>query len=287
MSAHFSDLDDEEFFVVEGSEWRSATPIRCMHWPFMDKHDRDIAPSAPQPPPPPPPPPPPKVQTGVAFCFSVVARKFAPLVGAIMNGAHAFATSGGTAWRRRQRRLRAFRRYVLWHSQMEVAAALHQTSGLRTSSTAAATQSVNFASAPVAVVGSLPPCEVVAAPVFDHVPVVREQVIVQAIPRVVGSHPPLAEFAGPVSDQVYLEQYSAGETIENIAIFPIVQEQVLVQAIPRLVGSRLLPTLRGGHYLSSRCGRLHEHNGTLWRISASSHRWCRSLIFLYRRRWTP
>ena len=69
------------------------------------------------------------------------------------------------------------------HSKMEVAAALHHTSGLRTSSTAAATQSVDFASAPVAVVGSLPPCEVFAAPVFDHVPVVREQVIVQAIPR--------------------------------------------------------------------------------------------------------
>ena len=88
---------------------------------------------------------------------------------------------------------------------MEVAAALHHTSGLRTSSTAAATQSVIFASDPVAVVGSLPPCEVFAAPVFDHVPVVREQVIVQAIPRVVGSHPPVAEFAGPVYDQVHLE----------------------------------------------------------------------------------
>ena len=43
------------------------------------------------------------------FVFSVVARMFAPSVGTMMNGAHAFATSGGTAWRRRQRRLRAFR----------------------------------------------------------------------------------------------------------------------------------------------------------------------------------
>ena len=117
---------------------------------------------------------------------------------------------------------------------MEVAAALHHTSGLRTSSTAAATQS---ASDLVAVVGSLPPCEVFAAPVFDHVPVVCEQVIAHAIPRVVGSLPPLAEFARPVSDQVYLEQYSAGETTENTAIIPVVQEQVLVQGPSRVVGS--------------------------------------------------
>ena len=76
-----------------------------------------------------------KAQTGVAF-LSVVALMFAPSVGAMMNGAHAFATSGGTAWRRRQRRLRALRRYVLWHSKMEVAAALHHTSGSSASTTA-------------------------------------------------------------------------------------------------------------------------------------------------------
>ena len=59
------------------------------------------------------------------FCFSVVARMFAPSVGTMVDGEHAFATRGGTPWRRRQRRLRAFRRYVLWHSKMEIAAALH------------------------------------------------------------------------------------------------------------------------------------------------------------------
>ena len=48
-----------------------------------------------------------------------------------MDGEHAFATSGGSAWRRRQRRLRAFRRFVLWQSKMEVAAALDHSSGLR------------------------------------------------------------------------------------------------------------------------------------------------------------
>ena len=61
----------------------------------------------------------------------------------MMDGEHAFATSGGTAWRRRQRRLRAFRRYVLWHSKVEIAAALLQNSRHRTSTTTAATQTVN------------------------------------------------------------------------------------------------------------------------------------------------
>ena len=42
------------------------------------------------------------------------------------------------------RRLRAFRRYVLWHSKMEMAAALHHTSRQRTSTTTAATQTVNY-----------------------------------------------------------------------------------------------------------------------------------------------
>ena len=110
---------------------------------------------------------------------------FAPSVGTTVNGEHAFPTSGGTAWRRRQRRLRAFRRFVLWHSKMEVAAALHHSSGLRTS-----------------------------GPVYDQVhkeqfaagemsenlveiPVVQEQVIVQAIPEVVDSLPLVEEFTGP------------------------------------------------------------------------------------------
>ena len=76
----------------------------------------------------------------VSLFFSVVARMFAPSVGTMMDGEHAFATSGGTAWRRRPKRLRAFRRYVLWHSKMEIAAALHHTSRQRTSTTTAATQ---------------------------------------------------------------------------------------------------------------------------------------------------
>ena len=77
------------------------------------------------------------------FCFSVVARMFALSVGTMMDGEHAFATSGGTAWRRRQRRLRAFRRYALWHSKMEIAPAIPRASRQRTSTATAATQTVN------------------------------------------------------------------------------------------------------------------------------------------------
>ena len=146
---------------------------------------------------PPPPPTTTKVQTSVAFCFSVVARMFAPSVGTILNGEHAFATCGGPAWRRRQRRLRAFRQFVLWHSKMEIAAALHHTSGLRSTAVEP--------SAPH-VVGSLPPVEEFSGPVYDQVhqelftasvsteniaeiPVVHDQVIVQEIPDVSGPFP--------------------------------------------------------------------------------------------------
>ena len=73
---------------------------------------------------------------------------FAPSVGTMMDGEHAFATSGGTAWRRRQRRLRAFRRYVLWHSKIEIAAALHHTSRQRTATIEAATQTMSYAPGP-------------------------------------------------------------------------------------------------------------------------------------------
>ena len=114
------------------------------------------------------------------------------------------------------------------------------------------------------VVGSLPPGEVFAAPVYHQVhhepfaasettektadfPVVQEQVIVQATPRVVdslpsvtvvvGSLPPSEEFTVPAYNPVHQEQFSAGETTENIAKIPVVQDQVLVQAIPRFVGA--------------------------------------------------
>ena len=209
-----------------------------------------------------------KVQTGVAFL--VVARMFAPSVGAMSNGAHASASSGGTAWRRRQRRLRAFRRFVLWHSKMEVAAALHHTSRPRTSTTP---QFSSTAVEPIAprVVVPLPHVGEFPGPVYDQFhheqfaagempenivdfPVVPGQVIVQAIPEVVVPLPPIEEFNGPVYSHFHQVQFSAGETTENIAeihvhqeqfpagevtenfaTIPVVQEQVIVQDIPEVV----------------------------------------------------
>ena len=126
---------------------------------------------------------------------------FARSVGTMIDGEHAFATSGGTAWRRRQRRLRAFRRFVLWHSKMEVAAALHHSSGLRTSSTA---QFSSTAVEPIA-------------------------------PRVVGSLPPVGEFSAPVYDQVHQELVASSENTENFAEIPVVHEQVIVQDIPDVI----------------------------------------------------
>ena len=65
-----------------------------------------------------------------------------------------------------------------------------------------------------------------------EVPVVHEQVIVQAIPRVVGSLPPVEEFTGHVFDQVHQEQFAAGEMTENFAEIPVVKEQVIVGVRP-------------------------------------------------------
>ena len=69
-----------------------------------------------------------------------------------------------------------------------------------------------------------------------EIPVVQEQVIVQAIPEVVVSLPPVEEFTVPVYDQVHQEQISASEMTENIAEVPVVHEQMIVGLRPeRLV----------------------------------------------------
>ena len=163
---------------------------------------------------------------------------FAPSVGTMLNGEHAFATCGGPAWRRRQRRLRAFRRFVLWHSKMEIAAALHHTSGLRSTAVEP--------SAPY-VVGSLPPVEEFSGPVYDQVhqelftasvsteniaeiPVVQEQVIV---PAVVDSLPLDDEFTGQCTTKFI--RYSLLQVTENFAKIPVVHEQVIAQDIPDVI----------------------------------------------------
>ena len=110
---------------------------------------------------------------------------------------------------------------------MEVAAALHHSSGLRTS-----------------------------GPVYDQVhqeqfaagemseksaefPVVHEQVIVQAFPVVVGSLPPVEGFTGPVFAQVHQEQLSASEMTVDIAEIPVVHQQVIAGMRPeQLVDAR-------------------------------------------------
>ena len=151
------------------------------------------------------------------------------------------------------RRLRAFRRFVLWHSKMELAAALHHTSGRRTSTTPHFSSTAVEPIAP-RVVDPLPPIEEFTVPVYDKVlqehfaasempenivefPVVPEQVIVQAIPEFVGPLPPIEEFTGPVYNHVHHERCAAGVTTENLVDIPVVQEQVIVQAIPQVVGS--------------------------------------------------
>ena len=75
--------------------------------------------------------------------FSVVDRMFAHSVGTMVDGEHAFATSGGAAWRRRQRRPRALRRFILWSTKMEVAAALHHMARQRTRLADDATQTTS------------------------------------------------------------------------------------------------------------------------------------------------
>ena len=136
---------------------------------------------------------------------------------------------------------------------MEVAAALHHTSGRRTSTNP---QFSSTAVEPIAprVVDPLPHIGEFTGPVYDQVhqvqftagempenivefPVVREQVIVQAIPEVVDPLPPIGEFTGPVFNLLHQEQFAAGETPENLVEIPVVQEQVIVQAIPEVVDS--------------------------------------------------
>ena len=82
-----------------------------------------------------------------------------------MDGEHAYATSGGTAWRRRQRRLRARRLFILWSTKMEVAAALHHTARQRL--TGEATQTTSACDRSNAATHT--ETYAASAPVFDYV----------------------------------------------------------------------------------------------------------------------
>ena len=67
------------------------------------------------------------------------------------------------------------------------------------------------------------------------------QVIVQASPHVVGSLLPIAEFTSPMYYPFHQEQFSAGDTAEDFAIFLVVQEQVFVGMRPAPPSETWLP----------------------------------------------
>ena len=153
MSAHFSALNGEEFFVVERSGWRGRResdfqvfchPNEVHACSDVDKHIRvrttttttphphththahtpshTLSPSPP-PPHPPPPPPPPKAQTGlVIVCFELLFT--VPFVVDMpLHGGHA---AGAAMWRR-QRRLRSWLRHERMTVAMTLAEMTHHT----------------------------------------------------------------------------------------------------------------------------------------------------------------
>ena len=103
---------------------------------------------------------------------------------------------------------------------MALATAAHHSS-LRVSSASTQTEYV---------AGPAPVTEYVApAPaVFDAAP--APVTYHEAFPRVVGSLPPGEVFAAPVFNQVHQEQLAAGEIPENMVVIPVVREQVIVHA---------------------------------------------------------
>ena len=121
-------------------------------------------------------------------------------------------------------------------------------------------------------------------------PVVQEQVIIQAILRVVGSLPPGEVFAAPVYHQVHHEQFAAGATTRNQRNSLLCRNrcsfrQFLVSLVHFLLLKTLLRTSRGGHQLLSRCGRLFEHSGMSWSNSQTLLPWSRFWTVLSRRWW--
>ena len=125
----------------------------------------------------------------------------APSVGAMMDGEHASATSGGTAWRRRQRRLRALRRFILWSTKMEVAAALHHTARQRTRLADDATQTTSA-------------CDR-SAPVFDYIvpPPVNLNI----------ASPPAAACAATATLSPVIEYVAPAPTVFHATTAPVIK----------------------------------------------------------------
>ena len=153
--------------------------------------------------------------------------------------------AGGTssARRRRERRLRSMLRHERMAVAMALAEALHHSSGLKVMERAqhAALRGQETGTR-VGVAGTAPVIEYVApAPaVFDASP--APVAFHEAFPRVVGSLPPCEVCAAPVFDQVHQVQFAAGETTENIPDSPVVQEQdsLLGPCTTKLITNSLL-----------------------------------------------
>ena len=133
--------------------------------------------------------------------------------------------AGGTssARRRRERRLRS----MLRHERMAVAMALAEAQHAALRGQETGTRAGVAGPAPVIEYVAHAPAVVDAAPA----PVTFHE----AFPRVVGPLPPCEVVSAPVFD--HLVQFAAGETLAKSAKFPVVLQQVIVQAIPRFVGS--------------------------------------------------
>ena len=157
---------------------------------------------------------------------------------------------GCSAWRRRNRRLRAFWRHEQQAVRMAVAAATHHS--YDRSSAHACTQTDLEYVTPAPVIEYVAPAPAVTfvvpsqqlPPVYttttvttddnlDMFSLVSPQFSSTAVepvaPRVVDSLLPLEEFAVSEYDHVHQEQIAASELPENISEIPVVQEQVIVQ----------------------------------------------------------
>ena len=244
VSAHFSALDDEEFFVVEDSGWRgrreSDSQMFChlnsMHaWWHIDKdmsltsrphhhqhhHHRKAFDS----------------NTRFLACVTVMFPN--PADGLCADRAHGMV---GAARRRRNRRLRAF----LKHERMTVAMNLATIQHHSYMKSAVVNVGVQVGSPLAPVIESYPSSGLVG-PQFSltvyetsHVaPAVSLSVPSQQLPVVYSkttvTTDDLEEFIEPVYDHVHQEQIFAGEITETIAEVPVVLELVIVQEIPDVI----------------------------------------------------
>ena len=127
---------------------------------------------------------------------------------------------GCSAWRRRNRRLRAFWRHEQQAVRMAVAAATHHS--YDRSSAHACTQTDLEYVTPAPVIECVAPAPAVTF-------VVPSQQLPPVFTTTTVTTDDLEEFTAPVCNQVHQELIAASEMTENFAEIPVVQEQVIVQ----------------------------------------------------------